>query len=381
MKYYLLNKKIYRIGIKTFLVLTVSLLLSCFLSFNEKEIVQGQEKTEQWDCHTEIRIGEAVDETKEYGDDLLIKYKDLYDNAVLAKDEGFSAVDNAILLIENIAKTTNSARKEANKILGFTDGSPNNCEDCSGACLPGKCNCTKIWEFDLLESDVFNADGTPKRHGCKMCDNNDIDTTNDCPDDCFSGHLDCLPVFPWTCDWICDEPYYKCPNCENPCNCDIFTLLDGSKASCARWDGTDNACPMTDIDASIAAITGYYSNALTNYTNINNSYTNIQIHNLNITGDLLNVMTLTTSVTPTQISAKLDGARKELRQCFTPLTCYKQLVAGDGYCVVEGEIFTIKDTLNCSIIKYFLEIDKPRCSEEAADSAKAPNYFCCDLIY
>lgn len=365
---YLSIKKILGLG----MILTVGALLLSPSFFN-KNIVKGQSS-----CHTEIHIGEVVDETEKYGDELYTEYEDLYDNAVLAKDAGLSAAQDAMILVHNVATTTNSEVEEAYKLLDLTDTNLDNCKDCAGACLPGRCNCKQILEFDILEADAM------ARLGCQACDDTAV-WPNYCAFDCAVGHLNCLPVFPWTCTWICTEPYYKCPKCENPCNCDTYTF-DAVKESCARPDGTNSSCPMADIIIATTTLTGYYDSAVINHDDIDDAYSDIEnIYNPKIAAANMKIIALTvlpTAHIPTfaEIWAKLDTAREELRNCVTPFGCTEQILMGNENCIIGGEIFDLEFLYTCRLLDYALQESNPRCDAEAADINKANNFFCCDSL-
>ena len=319
-------------------------LLILFFAFSEKEFVQGQEDGEI-NCFKEIHIGEVIDETETYGQSLLVEYEDLYDNAVLAKDSGFTAVAEATNLLSSI----DSEKDGANFVKEETDINEGNCKKCNGGCHKGTCTCAP--------ATMFNVPEALKWPGCIQ-------------DTC----VDWVMVDIWP---VCIEYDYQCPYCKGPCTC---------SACYNPIDGLDNPCDMDLVNSYTTFLKNSYNDVVGKYNNIVIALTDIQSYNNAISTALTNINDLTIppvvviSPTPTQISAKLDTARKDLLKCITPYECWTQILSGEDKCIIKGKTFTIQVLFTCPTLKNF-DIDKARCDEEAADFNKANNFFCCELIY
>ena len=345
------------------IILTVgALLLSP--GFLIKNVAKGQSS-----CHTEIHIGEVVDETEEYGYALLKEYTDLYDNAVLAKDAGLSAANNAASMIDSIAKRVlapgeGSEYNDADTLIGLTDD-VYNCRDCDGhpplsasPCVTGSCNCPRFWKLSVSEFDIGLYEYCEPTGGCLT-----LGPWPPCP--CPPHCIVCPPC-------PCIEHEYKCYFCKEDCSC----------TSCARPDGTQNPCPMLQINNTVASLTNYYNSANTNYGNIDTVWSNIKnIYNPKISTANTNIVNLTViSPVPTQISAKLDIARKELTSCLTPFGCVEQILMGNKTCIIGGKTFDLEYLYTCPLLSHVLEESNPRCDAEAVDINKANNFFCCDTL-
>lgn len=335
---FLLNLK----NVKICLTATVFLLAAGFV-FLEKEPVRGQEAI---DCSTEIHIGEVMDDAVEYGYDLLKEYQTLYDNSVSAKDSGFSAANDALSLINNIDGMITEAATKVNALTQLTDITLGNCRNCGGTpCSKGTCSCPKSWHPSVSEFSIGLYDYCELTGGCFVP----------------------LVCGPFGC--TCPNDEYRCRKCINPCTCSPCT---GAPCNMALIDSTLTTAPTS--------ITNYFFDANNDYNGIVSEYSKISTigtgYNSIISSSLLNVVALTGSATPVDISAELDEARKELRKCVTPYTCLKQALAGGVHCMIEGKIFVPLGLYTCPFIES-LGVSKLRCDEEEADSNKAYNFFCC----
>ncbi|MFH1657659.1 MAG: hypothetical protein ABH919_04295 [bacterium] len=317
---------------------------------NNKGVALGQEDIEMT-CPIEIHIGEVVDETEEYIANLLLKYQDLYENAINAQNSASVAIISARDLIDYINILPDSEVNDAENLSQATNIT--NCKDCREGCVPDICECTKVWESGISEAEEATRPGC----GSPVCSAWGPWPPCPCPPFCFAF----CPPRP------CIAYTYTCPKCAFPCDCEPIT---------------GNPCPTVDINTHLNALKEKYDHAFNEYGDINDAYANIQsAYNPAISSALTEITTLTTSAIPGQISTKLDNSRKELSECFTPLECMEQLFAGEKKCIVEGSSFVMQFLYTCDTITTILEIDKPRCDYEAANFDKANNYFCCKVTY
>lgn len=334
-----------------------TIILSIFLlSFlpellNNKGIIQGQEDLEMT-CPTEVHIGEAVDETEDYIASLLPKYQRLYDNAINAQNSASTSTINAQKLIEHINGRPSSAWNEADSLISLADTT--NCQSCDGGnCTPGTCTCTIVWESGRSAIEAAT------RPGCEspVCSVWGPWPPCPCPPYCFAF----CPPRP------CLEYTYTCPKCAYSCGCS---------------NSTGEVCPMPQINVATSSLAKYYASSTEDYEKIYDAYTNIKdVYNPAISNALSAILNLTNSVTPGQIRAKLDAARKELMKCFTPSECTEQLIAGERKCIINGSTFIMQFLYTCDTITNISEINKPRCDYETANLTKANNFFCCEVIY
>lgn len=315
--------------------------------YNQDRVVFAQTgflEEEKLFCEAEIPIGETIDETENFSQDIIDNLKNILNN-------GVSEIDNAKKLVDYTseysdgdsffcdAQNCSSSMKTSSKYCSKYTCGYESCDICpppepedggNGAfkkedfysLIP---YLNKVFQFILpdklckgLIPEVFAHSGDDA--GCY-----EAPASPDC--ECGGGK-----AITCNCDWHCKD-----------CSCTTCSSEFGS--------GPASSCPLNEINPIMNKNKdGFIKN---NYQEILNSYNRLK--------DLI-------ETEPNKIIRKLDKSRTELKKCTT--------TKADYYETLEGEK-PEKATLTCKDIKDFIKGEIP-VTISGKDTCYENNYYCCE---